>query len=143
MNANLGLVLLFVENPLKSSMFYQELFELAPVEESPTFVTTGWRSAWSFRGMFSFWWCRWALRCVEYKTINGLAKTDRHGFWTHLCYSRSRWPSDQSVQPVWRRISDPILTYHGEKGFPFKRGCVEIEPNDFEFVTKEIGVTNE
>lgn len=36
--ANLGFVLLFVENPQKSSSFYQELFEIKPVEESPTFA---------------------------------------------------------------------------------------------------------
>lgn len=34
----LGFVLLFVTNPQKSSLFYQELFEIKPVEESPTFV---------------------------------------------------------------------------------------------------------
>ncbi|MEC7839074.1 MAG: VOC family protein [Chlamydiota bacterium] len=38
MKSNLAMVLLFVENPLKSSIFYQELFESAPVEESLTFV---------------------------------------------------------------------------------------------------------
>jgi predicted enzyme related to lactoylglutathione lyase len=36
--ANLGFVLLFVKNPQKSSLFYQELFEMKPIEESPTFV---------------------------------------------------------------------------------------------------------
>jgi catechol 2,3-dioxygenase-like lactoylglutathione lyase family enzyme len=35
---NLGLVLLFVTNPQKSSLFYQDLFGFKPVEESPTFV---------------------------------------------------------------------------------------------------------
>lgn len=35
---NLGFVLLFVTNPLKSSRFYQEIFEIKPIEESPTFV---------------------------------------------------------------------------------------------------------
>lgn len=34
----LGFVLLFVENPYKSSQFYQDLLELAPIEESPTFA---------------------------------------------------------------------------------------------------------
>lgn len=34
----LGFVLLFVENPLKSSLFYQDLFGIKPIEESPTFV---------------------------------------------------------------------------------------------------------
>ena len=38
MKSDLGFVLLFVENPLKSSVFYQELFELDLIEESPTFV---------------------------------------------------------------------------------------------------------
>ncbi len=38
MNANLGFVLLHVKNPLKSSEFYQDLLELTPIEESPTFV---------------------------------------------------------------------------------------------------------
>jgi len=38
MNTSLGFVLLFVSNPLKSSEYYQELFEIKPVEESPTFV---------------------------------------------------------------------------------------------------------
>lgn len=36
--ANLGFVLLFVANPQKSGLFYQELFEMKPIEESPTFV---------------------------------------------------------------------------------------------------------
>ncbi|MBA3721422.1 MAG: VOC family protein [Parachlamydiaceae bacterium] len=36
--ASLGFVLLFVTNPQKSSLFYQELFEMKPIEESPTFV---------------------------------------------------------------------------------------------------------
>lgn len=35
---SLGFVLLFVSNPQKSSLFYQEIFELKPIEESPTFV---------------------------------------------------------------------------------------------------------
>ncbi|GAB4229711.1 MAG: VOC family protein [Chlamydiales bacterium] len=38
MKANLGFVLLFVSNPLKSSLFYQDLLEIKSVEESPTFV---------------------------------------------------------------------------------------------------------
>lgn len=37
-NAHLGFVLLFVENPQKSSIFYQDLFDMKPIEESPTFV---------------------------------------------------------------------------------------------------------
>lgn len=35
---HLGFVLLFVANPQKSSLFYQNLFEIKPIEESPTFV---------------------------------------------------------------------------------------------------------
>jgi predicted enzyme related to lactoylglutathione lyase len=35
---SLGFVLLFVANPQKSGLFYQELFEIKPIEESPTFV---------------------------------------------------------------------------------------------------------
>ncbi|MDB6081742.1 MAG: glyoxalase/bleomycin resistance protein/dioxygenase [Chlamydiia bacterium] len=35
---NLGLVLLFVANPQNSSLFYQDLFEMKPIEESPTFA---------------------------------------------------------------------------------------------------------
>lgn len=38
MNNNLGFVLLFVENPLKSSLFYKDIFGMNPIEESPTFV---------------------------------------------------------------------------------------------------------
>lgn len=38
LDSKLGLVLLFVTSPQKSSLFYQELFGLKPVEESPTFV---------------------------------------------------------------------------------------------------------
>lgn len=34
----LGFVLLFVSNPQKSSLFYEELFEMKPVEQSPTFA---------------------------------------------------------------------------------------------------------
>lgn len=34
----LGFTLLFVTNPQKSSLFYQEILELQPIEESPTFV---------------------------------------------------------------------------------------------------------
>ena len=34
----LGFVLLFVENPQQSGVFYQELLGLAPVQNSPTFV---------------------------------------------------------------------------------------------------------
>ncbi len=37
-SATLGFTLLFVENPQKSSLFYQEILELKPIEESPTFV---------------------------------------------------------------------------------------------------------
>ena len=37
-SANLGFVLLFVSNPQKSSLFYQDLLEMKPIEESPTFV---------------------------------------------------------------------------------------------------------
>jgi len=35
---SLGFVLLFVSNPQKSSLFYQEMFGIKPIEESPTFV---------------------------------------------------------------------------------------------------------
>lgn len=38
LNPTLGFTLLFVENPQKSSLFYQEIFNLRPLEESPTFV---------------------------------------------------------------------------------------------------------
>lgn len=38
LNPTLGFTLLFVENPKKSSLFYQELFKLKPIEESSTFV---------------------------------------------------------------------------------------------------------
>lgn len=34
----LGFILLFVANPQKSNLFYQEIFKLKPIEESPTFV---------------------------------------------------------------------------------------------------------
>ncbi|MCH9620605.1 MAG: Phenazine antibiotic resistance protein EhpR [Chlamydiia bacterium] len=37
-NPTLGFTLLFVENPLKSSRFYQEILNIKPVEESGTFV---------------------------------------------------------------------------------------------------------
>ncbi len=35
---SLGLILLFVANPQKSSLFYQDIFGLTPIEESPTFA---------------------------------------------------------------------------------------------------------
>src|SRR5262245_51166699 len=35
---NLGFALLFVSNPQKSSLFYQEILGIKPIEESPTFV---------------------------------------------------------------------------------------------------------
>ena len=35
---SLGFTLLFVENPQKSSLFYQDIFGMEPVEKSPTFV---------------------------------------------------------------------------------------------------------
>ena len=35
---NLGFVLLFVENPQKSALFYQEILGKTPIETSPTFV---------------------------------------------------------------------------------------------------------
>lgn len=38
MTPSLGFVLLFVENPQKSGCFYKEIFEMQPIEESPTFV---------------------------------------------------------------------------------------------------------
>lgn len=37
-NPSLGFVLLFVANPQKSGLFYQEIFGIKPIEESPTFV---------------------------------------------------------------------------------------------------------
>src|SRR5271156_3010134 len=35
---SLGFVLLFVSNSQKSSLFYQEIFDIKPIEESPTYV---------------------------------------------------------------------------------------------------------
>lgn len=35
---NLGFVILFVENPQKSSLFYKQILGISPIEESPTFV---------------------------------------------------------------------------------------------------------
>jgi len=37
-NSNLGFVLLFVNNPQKSAEFYNDILELKPIEQSPTFV---------------------------------------------------------------------------------------------------------
>ena len=37
-NPTLGFVLLFVKNPIQSGAFYSKLFDLKPVQESPTFV---------------------------------------------------------------------------------------------------------
>lgn len=37
-NPTLGFTLLFVSNPQRSGLFYQEIFNLKPIEESPTFV---------------------------------------------------------------------------------------------------------
>lgn len=37
-DARLGFVLLLVENPQKSGLFYRSLLDLQPIEESPTFV---------------------------------------------------------------------------------------------------------
>lgn len=37
-NPTLGFTLLFVANPQKSGLFYQEIFNLKPIETSPTFV---------------------------------------------------------------------------------------------------------
>lgn len=37
-NPSLGFVLLFVANPQKSSLFYQDILGIKPIEESPTFV---------------------------------------------------------------------------------------------------------
>lgn len=37
-SAQLGFVLLFVKNPQESGLFYQELLEMKPIEESATFV---------------------------------------------------------------------------------------------------------
>lgn len=36
--SNLGFILVFVANPLKSSRFYQNLLNIKPIEESATFV---------------------------------------------------------------------------------------------------------
>ncbi len=38
LNPILGFTLLFVANPQKSSLFYQEILNLKPIEESQTFV---------------------------------------------------------------------------------------------------------
>lgn len=38
LSPTLGFTLLFVKSPQKSSLFYQEIFNLKPIEESPTFV---------------------------------------------------------------------------------------------------------
>jgi predicted enzyme related to lactoylglutathione lyase len=38
LNSHLGFVLLFVTNPLKSAEFYSNLFNLEPLQESPTFA---------------------------------------------------------------------------------------------------------
>lgn len=35
---SLSLTLLFVTNPQKSSLFYQDIFDMKPIEESPTFA---------------------------------------------------------------------------------------------------------
>ncbi len=35
---NLGFILLFVANPQESSLWYKKVFEIEPIEESPTFV---------------------------------------------------------------------------------------------------------
>ncbi len=35
---SLGFILLFVENPQKSGVFYQDILGIKPIEESPTFV---------------------------------------------------------------------------------------------------------
>ncbi len=37
-NLNLDMILLFVKNPMESASFYSKLFDIKPVEQSPTFV---------------------------------------------------------------------------------------------------------
>ena len=48
---SLGFILLFVENPQKSSLFYQDLLHIKPLEESPTFVLFGLRNG----TLLGFW----------------------------------------------------------------------------------------
>src|SRR3569832_836351 len=48
---HLGFVLLFVENPQKSSLFYQDLLGIKPIEESPTFVMFALKNG----GMIGLW----------------------------------------------------------------------------------------
>ncbi len=41
LQANLGFILLFVANPQKSSLFYQQILGIKPLESSPTFAMFG------------------------------------------------------------------------------------------------------
>lgn len=61
LSPSLGLVLLFVENPQKSSLFYQNLLELKPVEESPTFAMFALKNG----VMLGLWSCYTAEPRVE------------------------------------------------------------------------------
>jgi catechol 2,3-dioxygenase-like lactoylglutathione lyase family enzyme len=58
---NLGFVLLFVTNPQKSSLFYQDLLGLQPIESSPTFVMFALKN-----GVMLGLWSRYTAEpCVE------------------------------------------------------------------------------
>ena len=102
----LGLTLLFVVNPQKSSLFYQEIFNLKPIEESPTFVMFALQN-----GVMLGLWSRYTAEprvdapagaleiCFPAENVDALyeewgkktchrcSKACRHGFWTHFCNS--------------------------------------------------------
>jgi len=58
---SLGFVLLFVINPQKSALFYRDILEITPIEESPTFVMFALRNG----VMLGLWSCYTAEPRVE------------------------------------------------------------------------------
>ena len=69
---SLGFVLLFVANPQKSSLFYQEIFGTKPIEESPTFVMFALKNG-VMLGLWSK--IRWLIRiCPVYVDQPNIAK---------------------------------------------------------------------
>lgn len=66
---NLGFVLLFVSNPQKSGLYYQDLFGIKPIEESSTFVMKKWGFPFR-RGSFEILYHDFELIAKNIKVLN-------------------------------------------------------------------------
>lgn len=133
---NLGFVLLFVSNPQKSGLYYQDLFGIKPIEESSTFVMFALKN-----GVMLGLWSKY--------TAEPRIEAPREPYTFEMSEDFIPWrrnikflkSKEIPIEPLLEKLN--FIKDKKKWGFPFRRGSFEIPFCDFELIAKSMGVSNE